>query len=85
MGKGESTTHNAAVTCANRPPPSSRAINPVTTTAVADAMTENSRSPTIESPKIERLTRSTTGVNGGYATNPQSRCRASLRNCNSSR
>ena len=50
-GSGESATARAAVTCASRPPPSSRAMSPVTTMAAACARTENRRRPTSERPK----------------------------------
>jgi hypothetical protein len=56
---------SAALTWANRPPPSSRAINPVTKRVNACANTENIRSPANETPKTPSPMRSRNGVTGG--------------------
>ena len=44
-GSGEKATASAAVTWASRPPPSSRAMSPVTKMTTACAMTEKSAQP----------------------------------------
>ncbi len=70
---------------AKRLPPNCCVIKPVSTSTADCAMTEKRRRPTIDMPKSLRLTCSRNGVTGGYETNPQSKCRASLRNWSSSR
>ena len=55
----------AATSCAPRPPPSSRAIRPVRTTAMACAIAAKSRKPTREVPKSVSEIRAKKGVIGG--------------------
>ena len=62
---GEMAAATAAVICANRPPPKSRAIKPVRTMTVLSARVAEKRSPISEGPKRVKAMRARSGVSGG--------------------
>ena len=65
---GEMAAASAATTCAQRRPPSSRAISPVKTIAMLCASAAKNRTPTSEGPKRISARRATKAVQGGYET-----------------
>jgi hypothetical protein len=62
---GEQSTSPPARTCANQPPPSSRAISPPRTTITAPARAGHTRGPTSECPKTRVDSLATIAVSGG--------------------
>ena len=58
----------AASSCAPRPPPNSRAINPVSSTTSPAASADGSRSPTSEPSNSRSIACANSGVNGGWST-----------------
>src|SRR5260370_38510468 len=65
----------AAATCAARPPPTSLAMQPVSTTLIACTSAEKNRKPTSEVPNKASAKRPKNGVSGGEATKPPARGR----------
>ncbi len=61
-------TASAAISFAQRPPPSSPAISAVTITTAHCAAALKARNPTSDAPKRSSATRAMAGVSGGYAT-----------------
>lgn len=62
---GATATHTAASPCANRPPPSVRAISPVSHTEVAASTAGSKRSALTESPSSTPDRRAMTATSGG--------------------
>ena len=65
----------AAITWANRPPPSRRANSPVRNTVNAPATAGKNRSPLSDSPNNHTENRAIHGTNGAWSTYPKSKCR----------
>ena len=70
---GATSAASPARPCAYRPPPNSRAINPVNTTAPPDAKAGKKRSANRFSPNIAMPARAIPGTKGGWSTYPHAK------------